>query len=203
VLSENSPSCRAKKGLSGSPHEPRNTAWHAISIHKLGLYPLNWLWRPPRAAELLGAACGGLLALISLREIKPSSPGLDPSNALRSCATHGQLDPTPWGPRALDPPVGSAGEGAPTEEPRPNIQRPKEATRDHAKPFGRARVRASRVCSFLPRASSFAGAYKLNRYGVDTLPPYLGSVIVPWVCLYTGPKAGFGSSDEWRRCAFV
>ena len=105
MLSENSPSCRAKKGLSGSPHEPRNTAWHAISIHKLGLYPLNWLWRPPRAAELLGAACGGLLALISLREIKPSSPGLDPSNALRSCATHGQLDPTPWGPRALDPPV--------------------------------------------------------------------------------------------------
>jgi hypothetical protein len=105
VLSENSPSCRAKKGLSGSPHEPRNTAWHAISIHKLGLHPLNWLWRPPRAAELLGAACGGLLALISLREIKPSSPGLDPSNALRSCAAHGQLDPTPWGPRALDPPV--------------------------------------------------------------------------------------------------
>ena len=43
--------------------------------------------------------------MISLREIKPSSPGLDPSNALRSCATHGQLDPTPWGPRALDPPV--------------------------------------------------------------------------------------------------
>jgi hypothetical protein len=88
VTDENSPSCRAKKGLSGSPHEPRNTAWHAISIHKLGLYPLNWLWRPPRAAELLGAACGGLLALISLREIKPSSPGLDPSklesNALRS-----------------------------------------------------------------------------------------------------------------------
>lgn len=105
MTNENLPSCRAKKGLSGSPHEPRNTAWHAISIHKLGLYPLNWVWRPPRAAELLGAACGGLLALISLREIKPSSPGLDPSNALRSCATHGQLDPTPWGPRALDPPV--------------------------------------------------------------------------------------------------
>jgi hypothetical protein len=42
VLSENSPSCRAKKGQSGSPHEPRNTAWHAISIHKLGLYPLDW-----------------------------------------------------------------------------------------------------------------------------------------------------------------
>ena len=70
---------------------------------------IRWIgsggWRSPRAAELLGAACGGLLALISLREIKPSSPGLDPSNALRSCATHGQLDPTPWGPRALDPPV--------------------------------------------------------------------------------------------------
>jgi hypothetical protein len=91
---------------------------------------------------------------------------------------------------------GSAGEGAPTEEPRPNVQRPKGATRDHAKPFGRARVRASRVCSCLPRVSSFAGACKLNRYGVDTLPPYMGSVIVPWVCLYTGPKAGFGSSDE-------
>jgi hypothetical protein len=108
VLSENSPSCRAKKGLSGSPHEPRNTAWHAISIHKLGLYPLDWLWRPPQAAELLGAACGGLLALISRREIKPSSPGLDPSNALRSSAAYGQLDPTPWGPRALDPPVAHA-----------------------------------------------------------------------------------------------
>ena len=108
MTNENLPSCRAKKGLSGSPHEPRNTSWHAISIHKLGLYPLNWVWRPPRAAELLGAACGGLLALISLREIKPSSPGLDPSNALRSCATHGQLDPTPWGPRALDPPVSAS-----------------------------------------------------------------------------------------------
>ena len=79
MTNENLPSCRAKKGLSGSPHEPRNTAWHAISIHKLGLYPLNWVWRPPRAAELLGAACGGLLALISLREIKPSSPGADRS----------------------------------------------------------------------------------------------------------------------------
>jgi hypothetical protein len=56
---------------------------HAISIHKLGLSELNWLWRPPQAAELLGAACGGLLALISLREIKPSSPGLDPS--LQAC----------------------------------------------------------------------------------------------------------------------
>ena len=53
---------------------------HAISIHKLGLSELNWLWRPPQAAELLGAACGGLLALISLREIKPSSAGLDPSS---------------------------------------------------------------------------------------------------------------------------
>jgi hypothetical protein len=46
--------------------------------------------------------------LISLREIKPSSTGLEPSNALRSCAAYGQLDPTPWGPRALDPPVGKA-----------------------------------------------------------------------------------------------
>ena len=27
------------------------TEQHAISIHKLGLYPLNWLWRPPQAAE--------------------------------------------------------------------------------------------------------------------------------------------------------
>jgi hypothetical protein len=25
------------------------TEQHAISIHKLGLYPLNWLWRPPQA----------------------------------------------------------------------------------------------------------------------------------------------------------
>ena len=83
MANENLPSCRAKKGLSGSPHEPRNTARHAISVHKLGslgLSELNWLWRPPQAAELLGAACGGLLALISLREIKPSSAGLDPSS---------------------------------------------------------------------------------------------------------------------------
>jgi hypothetical protein len=107
VLSENSPSCRAKKGLSGSPHEPRNTAWHAISIHKLGLYPLNWLWRPPRAAELLGAACGGLLVLISRSEIKPSSPGLDPSNALRQILRYtlhtANLTPPPGVPGPLIP----------------------------------------------------------------------------------------------------
>jgi hypothetical protein len=35
------------------------------------------------AAELLGAACGGLLALISLREIKPSSPGLSEKKKMR------------------------------------------------------------------------------------------------------------------------
>jgi hypothetical protein len=55
---------------------------------------------------------------------------------------------------------GSAGESAPMEEPRPNKQRPTEATRDHTKHFGRAEARASRGCSCLPRVSSFAGAYK-------------------------------------------
>ena len=103
MTNENLPSCRAKKGLSGSPHEPRNTAWHAISIHKLGLYPLDWLWRPPRAAELLGAACGGLLALISLREIKPSSPGLDPSNASDPALRTANLTPPPGVPGPLIP----------------------------------------------------------------------------------------------------
>ena len=105
IESKISPAALLKRPDLTEHFDPLETTHDAISIHKLGLYPLNWLWRPPRAAELLGAACGGLLALISLREIKPSSPGLDPSNALRSCATHGQLDPTPWGPRALDPPV--------------------------------------------------------------------------------------------------
>jgi hypothetical protein len=46
-----------------------------ISIYKLGLYPLDWLWRPPRAAVLLIAHRRKfrkwLLALISLRETKP------------------------------------------------------------------------------------------------------------------------------------
>ena len=30
------------------------TTYHAISIHKLGLYPLNRLWRPPQAAVQRG-----------------------------------------------------------------------------------------------------------------------------------------------------
>ena len=60
------------------------TEQHAISIQKLGLYPLNWLWRLAAAASGSGKAAQGAcslaarsllaaaLALLRVARLKPA-----------------------------------------------------------------------------------------------------------------------------------
>ena len=85
IESKISPAALLKRPDLTEHFDPLETTHDAISIHKLGLYPLNRLWRPPQAAVQRGrsppcappsAAARRVRRFEKLRfKVKPAAPG--------------------------------------------------------------------------------------------------------------------------------